>query len=210
MQVGFFFWPFSPELVTRMAEAAERYGYDMIGIADTPGNAMDPWVAMALAARAVERPRIALCVGNLTTRHPATTAAAIASIDLIAPRRAVLGIGTGHSSPRNLGIPVSPTGDLEDALRFLRALLTGVPASYRGGEAHLPWISRPSPVFLAASGPKALTIAGRAADGVFINFGLLREKYCAFRGSGREQRNRVRTRSRRCRTLANRRPRLPS
>jgi 5,10-methylenetetrahydromethanopterin reductase len=130
MQVGFFFWPFSPELVTRMAEAAERYGYDMIGIADTPGNAMDPWVAMALAARAVERPRIALCVGNLTTRHPATTAAAIASIDLIAPRRAVLGIGTGHSSPRNLGIPVSPTGDLEEALRFLRALLTGVPASY--------------------------------------------------------------------------------
>jgi 5,10-methylenetetrahydromethanopterin reductase len=106
MQVGFFFWPFSPELVIRMAEAAERYGYDMIGIADTPGNAMDPWVAMALASRSVQRPRIALCVGNLTTRHPATTAAAIASIDLIAPGRAVLGIGTGHSSPRNLGIPV--------------------------------------------------------------------------------------------------------
>ena len=44
MQVGFFFWPFSPDLVTRMAQAAERYGYDMVGIADTPGNAMDPWV----------------------------------------------------------------------------------------------------------------------------------------------------------------------
>jgi hypothetical protein len=113
MQVGFFFWPFSPELVTRMAEAAEHYGYDMIGIADTPGNAMDPWVAMALAARTVRGPRIALCVGNLTTRHPATTAAAIASIDLIAPGRAVLGIGTGHSSPRNLGIRVSSAGDLE-------------------------------------------------------------------------------------------------
>jgi 5,10-methylenetetrahydromethanopterin reductase len=175
MQVGFFFWPFSPDLVTRMAQAAERYGYDMIGIADTPGNAIDPWVAMVLAARSVERPRIALCVGNLTTRHPATTAAAIASIDLIAPERAVLGIGTGHSSPRNLGIPVSPAGDLEEGRHFLRALLTGPPASYRGGEAHLPWITRPSPVFLAASGPKALAIAGRAADGAFINFGLLEE-----------------------------------
>ena len=175
MQVGFFFWPYSPELVTRMAEAAERYRYDMIGIADTPGNAMDPWVAMALAAHSVERPRIALCVGNLTTRHPAMSAAAIASIDLIAPERAVLGIGAGHSSPRNLGIPVSPVGDLEEGLRFLRALLTGVPASFRGGEAHLPWITRPSLVFLAASGPKALAIAGRAADGAFINFGLLHE-----------------------------------
>jgi 5,10-methylenetetrahydromethanopterin reductase len=112
---------------------------------------------------------------HLTTRHPATSAAAIASIELMAPGRAVLGIGTGHSSPRNLGIPVSPVGDLEDGLRFLRALLTGIPASYRGGEAHLPWITRPSPVFLAASGPKALTIADRGADGAFINFGLLRE-----------------------------------
>jgi 5,10-methylenetetrahydromethanopterin reductase len=172
MQVGFFFWPFSPELVTRMAEAAEHYGYDMIGIADTLGNAMDPWVAMTLAARTVQRPRITLCVGNLTTRHPAPT---LASIDQIAPGRAVLGIGTGHTSPRNLGIPVSSAGDLEEGLRFLHVLLTGSPGSYRGGQAHLPWVTRSSPVFLAASGPKALAIAGRAADGAFVNFGLLRE-----------------------------------
>jgi 5,10-methylenetetrahydromethanopterin reductase len=175
MQVGFFFWPFSPELVTRMAEAAEHYDYDIIGIADTPGNAMDPWVAMTLATQSARRPRITLCVSNLTTRHPATTAAAIASIDLIAPGRAVLGIGTGHSSPRNLGIPVSPAGDLEEGLRFLRVLLTGSPASYRGGQAHLPWVTRSSAVSLAASGPKALAIAGRAANGAFINFGLRRE-----------------------------------
>jgi hypothetical protein len=60
MQVGFFFWPDSPDLVRRMSAAAERYGYDMIGIADTPGNAMDPWVAATMVARATERPRIAL------------------------------------------------------------------------------------------------------------------------------------------------------
>ena len=35
-----------------------------------------------------------------------------------------------------------------------------------------------------ASGPKALAIAGRAADGAFINFGLLREN-CALRDGGR-------------------------
>jgi hypothetical protein len=40
MQVGFFFWPYAPDLVRRMSAAAERYGYDMIGIADTPGT---PW-----------------------------------------------------------------------------------------------------------------------------------------------------------------------
>lgn len=36
MEVGFFYWPFSVELTMKMAAAAERYGYDMIGVADTP------------------------------------------------------------------------------------------------------------------------------------------------------------------------------
>jgi hypothetical protein len=42
MEVGFFFWPFMPELVRQMGEAAERCGYDMVGVADTPGNANGP------------------------------------------------------------------------------------------------------------------------------------------------------------------------
>ena len=74
MQVGFFFWPYDVALVRGMAEAADAYGYDMIGIADTPGNAMDPWVAATLVAEHTRTPRIALCVTNVVTRHPAVTA----------------------------------------------------------------------------------------------------------------------------------------
>ena len=48
MQVGFFFWPYTPTLVEELAERADHYGYAMIGIADTPGNAMDPWVSAAI------------------------------------------------------------------------------------------------------------------------------------------------------------------
>ena len=83
MRVGFLFWPFVPDLVRHLAETAERLGYDMIGIADTPGNAMDPWVAATLAAQESEDARIALCVSNLASRHPAVSAAAIASLDLV-------------------------------------------------------------------------------------------------------------------------------
>jgi 5,10-methylenetetrahydromethanopterin reductase len=172
MQVGLFFWPFSPDLVRRMAAAAERYGYDMIGIADTPGNAMDPWVAATLVAEATARSRIALCVSNLESRHPAASAAAIASLDLLAPGRAVLGLGTGHSGTRNIGLDRSRVAALADGARFIRELLAGRPASWQGSEAHLPWVKRPSPVFLAASGPKALAGAAVTADGVFVNFGL--------------------------------------
>lgn len=91
MEVGFFFWPYDPDLVRRMANAADRYGFDLIGIADTPGTAMDPWVAATMVAEATERSRIPICVSNLVSRHPAVSAAAIASLDLLAPGRAILG-----------------------------------------------------------------------------------------------------------------------
>ena len=175
MRVGFLFWPFTPNLVRELAADAERYGYDLIGIADTPGNAMDPWVAATMVAQATQNVRIALCVSNLTSRHPAVSAAAIASLDLLAPGRAILGIGAGHSGTRNLGIQGSRASELADGADFIRTLLGGKPATWRSGQAHLPWVRRPSPVFLAASGPRALAASGRSADGVFINYGLLAE-----------------------------------
>jgi len=175
MKVGFFFWPYSPDLVRRMAAAAERHGFDMIGIADTPGNAMDPWIAATMVAEATERARIALCVSNLESRHPAASAAAIASLDLLAPGRAILGLGTGHSGTRNIGLGRSRVGDLAAGTTFIRTLLTGKPAAWHGSEAHLPWVTRPSPVFVAGSGPKSLASAAASADGVFVNFGLAAE-----------------------------------
>ena len=175
MDVGFFFWPFNPDLVRRMAAAAERCDFDLIGIADTPGNAMDPWVAATMVAQTTERARIALCVSNLESRHPAVSAAAIASLDLLAPGRAILGLGTGHSGTTNLGLGRSRVADLGAGTTFVRALLAGQPATWQGGAAHLPWVKRRSPVFMAGSGPKALATAGRTADGVFVNFGIAAE-----------------------------------
>jgi len=172
MQVGFFFWPYTPELCERLAERADRYGYAMIGIADTPGNAMDPWVSAAIVARSCRRARVAICVTNLLTRHPAVSAAAIASLDQLANGRAVLGIGAGHSGTKNVGLAKSRAEELADGVAFIKTLLQGKPAALAGASAHLPWIKRAPPVFLAASHPKPLQAAGRTADGVFVNYGL--------------------------------------
>jgi 5,10-methylenetetrahydromethanopterin reductase len=172
MEIGFFFWPYEVALVEAMADAADRFEYAMVGIADTPGNAMDPWVAATLAARATRRARVALCVTNLVTRHPAVSAAAIASLDLLAPGRAVLGLGVGHSGTRNLGAASLPPDELADGVAFITELLRGRPAVHHGAPAHLPWVKRPSPVFLAASHPRSLRAAGAVADGAFINYGL--------------------------------------
>jgi 5,10-methylenetetrahydromethanopterin reductase len=172
MQVGFFFWPYSLDLCVKLAERADRYGYAMIGIADTPGNAMDPWVSATIVARASQKTRVAICVSNILTRHPAVSAAAIASLDHVSNGRAVLGIGAGHSGTKNVGLAKSKAKDLADGVTFIKTLLQGKPATLGTATAHLPWVKRAPPVFLAASHPPPLQAAGRTADGVFANFGL--------------------------------------
>jgi 5,10-methylenetetrahydromethanopterin reductase len=134
---------------------------------------MDPWVAATLVAEHTRSARISLCVTNVVTRHPAVSAAATASIDLLAPGRVVLGIGVGHSGVMNLGSTKLSPDELPAAVTFMQQLLRGQPAAYGGGStAHLPWVKRSSPVFLAASHPRSLRAAGATADGVFINYGL--------------------------------------
>jgi 5,10-methylenetetrahydromethanopterin reductase len=172
MQVGFFFWPYTLDLCEKLAERADRFGYAMIGIADTPGNAMDPWVSSALVARTSQRTRVSICVTNLLTRHPAVSAAAVASLDHVSNGRATLGIGAGHSGTRNVGLPKSKSAELAEGVTFIKTLLQGKPATLGSATAHLPWIKRAPPVFLAASHPGPLKAAGRTADGVFANFGL--------------------------------------
>ena len=175
MKIGFFFWPFNVEMTETMARHADTYCYDMMGIADTAGNAMDPWVAAALVARLNKTSEISICVTNFVTRQPAVSAAAIASLDLLAPGRTILGIGAGHSGTKNLGAGKSTVKEMEEQVAFTRRLLRAEEVKAGDGAAQMPWIKRPSKVFMAASHPKALEASGRVADGVFINYGLQAE-----------------------------------
>jgi 5,10-methylenetetrahydromethanopterin reductase len=159
---GFFFWPYEPALVGRMVRLGEEQGWDLVGIADTPGNAMDVWVALAQAATQSARVRLASCVTNLATRDPAITAGAAASLDRLSGGRFVLGIGAGHSGVVNVGRQPSPPAQLREGLGRLRTLLDGDRVA----------AGRRVPVYAAASGPRALRAAGAAADGAFVNHGL--------------------------------------
>ena len=175
MEISFFFWPYTPALIRRMAAAAQRYRYDVVGVAATPGVAMDPWVAATLLAEAVTDLPVAICVSNLVSRHPAASAAAIASLDLLCGGRAVLGIGAGHSGVRNLGLKSSTAAEIERGVRFIKTLLRGGEVSLGDTTAALPWVTQAPRVFVAASHDRALTVGGAVADGVYINYGLHRE-----------------------------------
>jgi len=160
-RVGFFFWPYTPEYTARMAALGDSDGWDLLGIADTPGNAMDVWVALGLAAERTARVPLAACVTNLVTRHPSVTAGAAASVDALSAGRLILGLGTGHSGVANVGAAASSPADFRRGLADVRGRL----AEAAGG-------TRRVPVYAAASGPKALRAAGAVADGVFVNYGL--------------------------------------
>ena len=146
-----------------MAGLGERDGWDLVGIADTPGNAMDVWVALALAAERTTRVPLAACVTNLVTRHPGVTASAAASVDALSSGRLVLGVGTGHSGVVNVGAAASTPADFRRELPRLRELAAAASVGRPG---------RRVPVYAAASGPAALKAAGAVADGVFVNYGL--------------------------------------
>ena len=167
---GFFFWPYTPEYTARMATLGEGAGWDLVGVADTPGNAMDVWVALALAAERTTRVRLAACVTNLVTRHPMVTAGAAASVDALAGGRLVLGLGAGHSGVVNVGAAASTPVELRRGIAEVRARLADTAAGRR------------VPVYAAASGPAALRAAGAVADGVFVNYGLGAEHVARARG----------------------------
>lgn len=175
MRFGFFFWPYAPEYTVRMARLGEELGFHLVGIADTPGNAMDPWVALTLVASHTTRVGIPMCVTNVVTRHPAITATAAASVDLVSGGRAILGIGAGHSGVVNVGGAPARAAVLHEAVSFMRALLNGRRASYGQMTFEIPWVRRPVPVYAAGSGPGALRVAGAVADGAFVNYGLQAE-----------------------------------
>src|SRR5260370_12764361 len=174
MRFGFFFWPYTPEYTTRLARLGEELGFDMVGIADTPGNAMDPWVAMTLAASATSRVRLATCVTNLVTRHPSITASAAASVDIASGGRTILGIGAGHSGVTNVGAAPAGPEALREGIAFLREVLSGKAASWRGVGAPPPWRPRRVSRYAAASGALAPRSVGAAACGALGHSWLTR------------------------------------
>jgi len=172
MKIGSFFWPYTPALCETMARYADDYGYDMIGVADTPGNAMDPWVAAALVARLNKTADISICVTNFVTRHASVSAAAIASLEQLAPGRTILGVGAGHSGTKNLGARNSTVQSIVEGVELCKTVVQGRPFDTGHGSVLVPWVKSPSRIFMASSHPKGLEAAGRVADGVIVNYGL--------------------------------------
>ncbi|MBK6659108.1 MAG: LLM class flavin-dependent oxidoreductase [Proteobacteria bacterium] len=101
----------------------EDLGYDAAWVPDTQMMWSDCYATMALAAANTSKIHIGTGVAIAGTRIAPTTAAAIASINAIAPGRIFLGIGTGHTAMRVMGQDPIPIAEFRDYLRVVRDML---------------------------------------------------------------------------------------
>lgn len=164
---------------TPMAELAERSGqlesagFGHLWLADER-LLRNVYVGLAAMAAGTQRSLIGPSVTNPYTRHPAVTAAAIATIDELSGGRAVLALGAGGGLEA-FGIErVNPVGVLREAMEIIRRLTAGelvsVACRYftlERAQLNFPYC-RQVPIYLAARGPRILELAGEAADGVII------------------------------------------
>ena len=158
--------------VTEWARAVEDHGFAILGISDSQSICRDVYMTLALCAAGTERIRLGPRVITPVTRHPAVAACAAATLEELAPGRTMLAIGSGDSAAYNVGLTPVPLAKLSEYALTIRRLLTDGHAEYHGATARFTW-SRPRvPIFLAASGPKTLRLAGRIADGVVVRTGI--------------------------------------
>lgn len=155
---------------------AEENGFTHAWFYDSQMIYSDVYVCLALAAEHTKRIKLATGVAIPSNRIEPVTAHSIATINLLAPGRTILGIGTGFTGRNTMGLPPVPLGQLRSYISMVRSLLRGEEVSYRDGQRErVIRFLHPNhgyinlqdqiPIHLAADGPKALEMVGEVADG---------------------------------------------
>lgn len=160
------------EPVTRFVDlvrAAEDSGVDAAWIVDSQLAMKDAYIVLALLAQQTSTMQVGPGVTNGVTRHETVVANAMATLASVAPGRVLVGFGAGDSAVYPLGrkpLSIKATGD---ATTRLQRLLRGESVDGPGGDVELSFRPDPAPpVYLAASQPRMLRLAGQVADGVII------------------------------------------
>jgi 5,10-methylenetetrahydromethanopterin reductase len=161
-----------PELL-RLIRTIEHAGFDGAGILDSQLLSRDTFVVLAQAASHTSRLVLFPAVTNPLTRHASVLAGAIQSVEELAPGRVKFVMGTGYTSASTIGRRAATLADMRECLRRVRGLLAGETVDFDGTPGRLAFAAkRPIPLIMAASGPKAIELAGEIADGALLLVGF--------------------------------------
>lgn len=187
MKFSCMIWPHSGndlDSVVRLAQTAEACDFETVYIGDSQMIWNDVWVALGACAVSTTRVRLGTGVTNMVTRHPAVTANAAMSLNMLSKGRAVLGVGAGDSAVRTAGLSPARLPQIRKRIEFMRALLKGQEVDAMewgidseedtwGSESKIRIVGAEQwgelPIQLACMGPKSVRTAGELCDGVIVD-----------------------------------------
>lgn len=189
--------PATPSEWREQARRAEDLGFSSFHLADHvigPGPALSATghpvqtvaaiPAMAVAAEATSTIKIGCRVLCVDYREPVMLAKELATLDFFAPGRLEIGLGAGwlRNEYEAIGIPFAPAGERIDKLEEVIALIH---ASFSDGEMNItgshvhavgfeavpkPGNKKTPPLMIGGGARRVLTLAGKHADVVSLNF----------------------------------------
>ncbi len=159
--------------VLETIEMAEDLGYEYCALADE-GFMHDVYAVVGAAVRSTSTIRLGV-VTNPYTRHPAVTAAGVATINELSGGRAFVVLVAGGKMVLNpMGIErTAPLMEMSDAIEMLRLLWSGEMVTWQGKrhrlvKAQLSAGRQEIPIWVATRGERMLALAGEHADGVVV------------------------------------------
>src|SRR5881394_1458505 len=158
-----------------LLRSIEAAGFDGVGILDSQMISRDTFVVLGQAATHTSRLTLFPAVTNPFTRDASVLAGAITTVDELAPGRVKFVIGTGYTSASTIGRKPATLAEMRACIATVKALLAGETTNFDGTPGRLGYASRRRiPIVMAASGPKAIELAGEIADGVLLLVGFNR------------------------------------
>jgi 5,10-methylenetetrahydromethanopterin reductase len=167
-----------PDRFVELVKLAEDSGFDYIWIADTSLYARDVYAYLTLCALHTRHAQIGPNCTHPYTRHPAVNFNIMATIDELSRERAIMNLGAGGGTMKELGFKIAPVKDVRDMIVAGRRLLSGEPVEFTIQNqtmtgARLRFLSRKQlPIYLTASGPRMLQLGGELCDGIVFMAGI--------------------------------------
>ena len=156
---------------------AEELGYSHAWLADSQMLWSDCYAALALAADRTSRINLGTGVAVTGTRPAPVNAAAIATINALAPGRTFCGVGAGNTAMRVMGLPPQRIAAYDAYLSELKPLLKGEEALHGPDGSPIRHIMPDKgfvnfeddiPLYVSGFGPRSLALAGKHGDGAVL------------------------------------------
>ena len=162
-----------PADVLRTGRLADELGFETLWVLDSHLLFWELYSLLGALTQATRRIRLGSAVTNPITRHPTVTASAFATLAALSDGRATLGISVGDSALRAMNLSVAKVATLRETVSQLRSLLGGASVAFgTQSTARLHNAGGAVPIYVAATGPRMLRLAGETADGVILMNGV--------------------------------------